>query len=234
MEDFVEEDFVEEGAFDQSTLKALYKLSNKGEFTAIGGALSTGKEADVFYADKGEDRGVAIKVYRTATSAFKTMREALRSDPRVKSLGKSSRAVVYRWTQREYGNLQRASEYVRVPEPLAKEKNVLIMEFIGEDEMRAPSMLEMEFEDRDDAADRCVRILSDLYDGGMVHGDFSEYNVLVMGELVLIDFSQAVTKQHPMADELLQRDVGNLVRFFSDKGVSMDESEVMDRVVEAS
>lgn len=225
-----EEDFVEAGVFDQSTLKALYRLSNKGFFSAIGGALSTGKEADVFHADR-DDGDVAIKVYRTAAMSFKTMRETLLSDPRVEGLGRSSRDVVYRWTQREYGNLQRAADHVRVPEPLAVEKNVLVMEFIGEDERRAPSLLEMEFDDWGDVAERCVGVLSALHDGGLVHGDFSEYNVLVFGELVVIDFSQAVTLEHPMADELLRRDVRNVVRFFSGKGVEMDGSDVMDRVV---
>ena len=48
----------------------------------------------------------------------------------------------------------------------------------------------------------------------MVHGDLSEYNVLVNdNETVIIDVGQAVVLEHPMAEDFLIRDVNNLVRY---------------------
>lgn len=229
MEEF--EDYVDEGVLDRSTLKTLYDLSGRDVFTALGGAISTGKEADVFHALRWEEE-LAVKVYRTATSAFKEMREHLLTDPRIDKIGRNRRDVVYEWTGREYANLLKAESHVRVPGPVARKKNVLVMEFIGEDEMRAPSLREMESEDWDRAARHCIQMVSDLYSGGLVHGDFSEYNVLVMGELVLIDFSQSVTTDHPMAEEFLWRDIGNLVRFFDEKDVSLDKEGVLEEVKE--
>ncbi|MBS1263852.1 MAG: RIO-type serine/threonine-protein kinase Rio1 [Methanonatronarchaeales archaeon] len=226
------EDYVDEGVLDEHTLKTLYRLSSRGVFTALGGVLSTGKEADVFLAERGYE-DVAIKIYRVATTRFKEMREHLTGDPRVRGIGGSRHSIVYRWTQREYGNLRRAKEHVRVPEPLAMDKNVLAMEFIGEDELRAPSLRRMEFDDWAEIAEMCVEMLIDLYEGGLVHGDFSEYNVLVFEELVLIDFSQSVTPEHPLATHLLRRDVENLVSFFGSRGVELDECEVLERIGEA-
>ncbi|HII92789.1 MAG TPA: serine protein kinase RIO, partial [Methanosarcina sp.] len=63
---------VEENVFDVPTLKILYTLSNKGVIKAMGGAISTGKEANVFYAE-GPDKELAIKIYRIASSTFKAM-----------------------------------------------------------------------------------------------------------------------------------------------------------------
>ena len=51
---------VEENVFDVPTLKILYTLSNKGIIKAMGGSISTGKEANVFYAE-GPEKELAIE-----------------------------------------------------------------------------------------------------------------------------------------------------------------------------
>ena len=52
-----------ENVFDEVTLLALYKLVHKRHISVIGGAISTGKEANVFYGEK-EGVPLAIKIYR--------------------------------------------------------------------------------------------------------------------------------------------------------------------------
>ncbi|MFA5214089.1 MAG: serine protein kinase RIO, partial [Methanoregula sp.] len=54
---------VRENVFDEVTLLALYKLVHKKWFSVIGGSISTGKEANVFYGER-EETPVAIKIYR--------------------------------------------------------------------------------------------------------------------------------------------------------------------------
>ena len=63
---------VSENVFDEVTLLALYKLVHKKWLTAIGGSISTGKEANVFLAERGETN-VAIKIYRVQSANFTTM-----------------------------------------------------------------------------------------------------------------------------------------------------------------
>ena len=63
---------VSENVFDEVTLLALYKLVHKKWLTAIGGSISTGKEANVFLGDRG-DQAVAIKIYRIQSANFTTM-----------------------------------------------------------------------------------------------------------------------------------------------------------------
>ena len=63
---------VEENVFDVSTLKLLYTISNKGIIRAMGGSISTGKEANVFYAE-GQEKELAVKIYRITSSTFRAM-----------------------------------------------------------------------------------------------------------------------------------------------------------------
>ena len=58
--------------FDDVTLLALYKLVHKKWLSVIGGLISTGKEANVFYGER-NGVGVAIKIYRIRTANFTTM-----------------------------------------------------------------------------------------------------------------------------------------------------------------
>jgi RIO kinase 1 len=53
----------------------------------------------------------------------------------------------------------------------------------------------------------------------LVHGDFSEFNVMVKPDLdiAIIDVSQAVDYSHPNARDFLERDVRNINRFFKNE-----------------
>ncbi|MDD4256125.1 MAG: serine protein kinase RIO, partial [Methanofollis sp.] len=53
--------------FDENTLLALYHLVHKKKISAIGGSISTGKEANVFLGER-EGKTVAIKIYRMRTA----------------------------------------------------------------------------------------------------------------------------------------------------------------------
>ncbi len=222
---------VEAEVFDVATLKAVYRLVNTGAIDAIGGAVSTGKEANVFEALRdGED--VALKIYRVETSSFDDMRYYFEGDPRFEGIGGSKLDVVRAWVTKEMSNLERAADAgVRVPEPVAAERNLLAMEFVGEAGDRAPQIREVEMENPDTAFEVAATYLERLYDAGLVHGDLSEYNVLVdEGDLVVIDMGQAVTVHHPNSDDLLRQDCRNVARYFSNEGVDVDAEELYDRV----
>ena len=218
---------VEAEVFDEPTLRALYKLVHDGHVRAVGGVVSSGKEANIVEAD-GAEGEVALKIYRVATSSFGDMRKYLEGDPRFEG-ARSKKELVVEWVRREFSNLRRASEAgVRVPEPIAHERNVLVSEFVGEDSMRAPQIREVEIENPETCYEVVVEYASRLYDAGLVHGDLSEYNILVHdGELVVIDMGQTVRVEHPRADDLLENDCGNVARFFSSLGVDTSRDDVL-------
>ncbi|MFC4550356.1 MULTISPECIES: serine/threonine-protein kinase Rio1 [Halorussus] len=228
---------VEQSVFDDATLAALYKLVQDGYVQAFGGPLSSGKEATVYSALGSEERGeVAVKIYRINASDFRDMREYLVGDPRFEELGGNKKRVVLAWTRKEYANLKRAAKAgVRVPEPIAVQRNVLVMEFLGSDGDRAPTLDDAHLENPETAFEVVREYMRRLYDAGLVHGDLSEYNIIVHdGELVIIDLGQAVTIHHPNSDEFLTRDCANVASFFQRQGMEVTGEELEDWVRENS
>jgi RIO kinase 1 len=66
-----------------------------------------------------------------------------------------------------------------------------------------------------------------LYVAGLVHGDLSEYNLIVHdGVLYVIDLGQAVTVHHPNSETFLDRDCRNVAAFFSRQGFDVDAEEL--------
>ncbi|WP_128477098.1 serine/threonine-protein kinase Rio1 [Halorussus pelagicus] len=220
---------VEQSVFDDATLGALYKLVQDGYVQAFGGPISSGKEANVYSALGSEERGeVAVKVYRINASDFRDMREYLVGDPRFEELSGDKKRVVLAWTRKEFANLKRAQKAgVRVPDPIAVQRNVLVMEFLGSDGDRAPTLDDAHLENPETAFEVVREYMRRLYDVGLVHGDLSEYNIIVHdGELVIIDLGQAVTIHHPNSGEFLTRDCANVAAFFRRQGMDVRGDEL--------
>jgi RIO kinase 1 len=220
---------VQEAVFDTRTLMNLYNLASRGVIDTLGGSVSTGKEANVFYATSGE-KDLALKIYRVSTSNFKAMQDYMHGDPRFGNIKGTKRAVVFAWTKKEFRNLKRAEEAgVRVPHPLAMRENILVMELIGDKGKAAPTLkdVELNYEEAQRVFDRIVEFISLLYNrAGLVHADLSEFNVLYESGPVIIDMGQSVTLDHPMARKFLERDVTNIARYFQKKYGIGSEDEI--------
>jgi len=223
---------VEQSVFDDATFAAIYKLVQDGHIDAFGGPISTGKEANVYEALGADDTDVAVKIYRINASNFQQMREYLEGDPRFEGIGSDKKKVVLAWTKKEFANLSRAKQAgVRVPDPIAVERNVLVMELVGLVEDRARRLAEVDVENPETAFEVVREYMRRLYGAGLVHGDLSEYNLIVHdGELVVIDLGQAATVHHPNADEFLDRDCRNVAAFFTRQGIDVDPADLYEFV----
>jgi len=223
---------VEQSVFDDATFAAIYKLVQDGYIEAFGGPISTGKEANVYEALGADDRDVAVKIYRINASNFQEMRAYLEGDPRFEGIGSDKKKVVLAWTKKEFANLRRAKRAgVRVPKPLAVERNVLVMELVGLVEDRARRLAEVNVENPETAFEVVREYMRRLYGAGLVHGDLSEYNLIIHdGELVVIDLGQAVTVHHPNASDFLDRDCRNVAAFFTRQGIDVDADELREFV----
>ena len=219
---------VTESVFDEATYGALYKLVQDGHIEAFGGPISTGKEANVYNALAG-DKEVAVKIYRINASDFREMGEYLEGDPRFEEVAGNKKAVVIGWVRKEFANLQRArTAGVRVPEPIAVERNVLVMEYLGAEDGRAKRLAEVSIENPETAYEVVREYMYRLYDAGIVHGDLSEYNIVVQdSELYVIDVGQAVTVHHPNSEDFLERDCENVAAFFARQGVDTDSEQLL-------
>jgi RIO kinase 1 len=219
-----------EEVFDKSTLMVIYDFMNKQVIDEIHGVVNAGKEARVYWGKDPDGKELAIKIYLTSSAEFKKgMLPYIEGDPRFAHVRRDTRSLIYTWAQKEFKNLQRAKEAgVNVPEALAVQKNVLIMEFIGKDGERAPLMKETELEDAEKVFKRLLTSVKRLYGkAGLVHADLSEYNIMIWkGKPVIFDVAQSVLVKHPMADRFLRRDLENLHRYFKRQVpdiVSVDE-----------
>jgi RIO kinase 1 len=220
-----EEYEVFEEVFDRSTLMVIYDFLNKGVIDEIHGVVKAGKESRVYWGKDKQGNELAIKIYLTVSAEFrKGMLRYIEGDPRFKGVRHDTRSLVFAWAQKEFRNLQQAvAAKVRVPQPIAVKKNVLIMKFIGKNGVGAPSMKEQSPKKPEKVYKTLLTYLRRLYrKAELVHGDLSEYNVMIWrGHLVLFDVSQAVPLSHPLADSLLLRDLENMNRYFSRLGVEV-------------
>ena len=223
---------VEQDVFDEVTLLALYKLVTKGLISEIGGPISTGKEANVFFGSIGE-RSIAIKIYRVQTANFKAMTEYMIGDRRFSNIRKNRKDIIFAWTKKEFSNLKRAYDAgLVVPEPIAFDRNILIMEFIGEGESPYPQLRSVDLEKPLEVYEKIIDFINNLFiNAKLVHSDLSEYNILMGKEPVFIDMGQAVLPEHPKAVSFLMRDIRNINRFFMDKCEIIDEKILFEDLI---
>ncbi len=229
------EDFLsgrtESEVFDKSTLMSLWKLMDKGIIELIDFPISTGKEGNVFRG-KNRDGFVAVKIYRINTITFRNISKYLQYDGLV-NVKKNRRSVIYAWSNKEFANLSRLHEAgVRVPEPIAIDGNVIVMEYIGTEEMPAPLLKDAEIEEPETVFDDVVKNMSLMYKkAGLVHADLSEYNILYQKEVVIIDVGQTIKAKNPMAYKFLERDAYNVAKFFG-KFFEVDKDKILKQILE--
>jgi RIO kinase 1 len=213
-----EEYEVLEEVFDRSTLMVIYAFLNKGTIDQIFGAVKAGKESKLYWGKDKAGNALAIKIFLTISAEFKRgMIPYIEGDPRFAHIKRDTRSLVYAWAQKEFKNLHQATHAnVRVPKPIDVSHNVLIMEFIGENGVGAPLLRETEVTNPKRVYSQILVNVKKLYrKAKLVHGDLSEYNIMIWkNKPVLFDFSQAVPLEHPLANELLRRDLENLNRYF--------------------
>jgi RIO kinase 1 len=209
--------------------KGLQPLVDDGIVDAVLGQLKSGKEASVFLVACGSHVRCA-KVYKDAQhrgfhrlAEYQEGRRA-RSTRDFRAMGNRSRhgrrEQETAWKNAEVDALHRlAGAGIRVPQPQGVYDGVLIMELIADAEGRPAPRLNDVAPTPEQAREwhrfligQVQRMLS----LGLIHGDLSEYNVLVGAHgPVIIDLPQAVDAAgNNNAFRMLERDVNNLRTYF--------------------
>jgi RIO kinase 1 len=215
---------------DKRTAIILYGLISRGYLSSMKGVVASGKESNVYWATlekEGETRDLAVKIFRTSTLDFKHIWGYIEGDPRFTRIKRDTSSMVYAWAEKEFKNLKLMDEAgVRVPKPIVCRKNVIVMEFIGENGVSAPRLRDAVVEDPESVFGAVFDYVIKLYrEAELVHADLSEYNILYWDEPVIIDVSQAVLLSHPHALDFLVRDLKNILRYFSGLGVGVPSLE---------
>lgn len=210
--------------------KRLQPLVDDGLVDEVISQLMSGKEADVYVVRcDGEIR--CAKVYKEASKrSFKQaalyqegrkVRNSRRARAMEKgsSFGRSEQETI--WQTAEVDALYRlANAGVRVPQPYGCTDGVLLMELITDvDGYVAPRLNDVSFSAEQAVHDHGVvmRYINRMLCAGLVHGDLSEFNVLVDQEgPVIIDLPQAVDAAgNNNAYSMLARDVHNITDYYA-------------------
>jgi len=233
----VEDKRVGSEIFDKQTLETLYKLANQGHMDVLNGAISTGKEANVLKGVKEKNKKdcfIAVKIYRIATSDFKKMQYYIQGDPRFNIKSNNKRHLINNWVNKEFRNLNRAYDVnVSVPKPIVALNNVLLLEFIGDSEGNpAQTVKNQKPVDVEGFFDKVlIETKKFIHDANLIHGDLSTFNILNKDENpIIIDVSQSVVRDHPIANELLVRDIKNIFNEFKKMGVSSSIEEIKEKL----
>lgn len=211
------------------TPKRLLPLQEEGLIDEVLVQLKSGKEATVYLVRCGEEIRAA-KMYKDAAQrSFKQAAVYLEGrktrntrDARAMARGSKfgKRVTEEGWQNAEVDALYKLDAAgVRVPKPYGCFDDVLLMELVTDDEgQAAPRLCELVFspEEAVELHHELIQEVVRMLCAGIVHGDLSEYNILMdpYGP-VIIDLPQAVNAAgNPHARMMLERDVQNLTDFF--------------------
>ncbi len=135
------------------------------------------------------------------------------------------------WVGQEYANLcvlYRAG--ADVPEPIQQCGSAILMDYIGDAVRPAPMLIgaTVSYEEAQRLFDQAMRNIRIFLMKDRVHGDLSPYNMLLWkGRLVIIDLPQVVhARWNDEAFKVLQRDIENILQFFSRRGVKASASQL--------
>ncbi len=215
-------------------------LIEEGLVDSVIRQLMSGKEATVFVVQCGDEVRCA-KVYKEANK--RSFRQAVvytegrkvKNSRRARAMEKGSRygrkAQEELWQSTEADALHRlAAAGVRVPKPYTFYAGVLLMDLVTDAEGNAALRLnDLTFtaEEARRHHGALMREVVRMLCVGIIHGDLSEYNILLGADgPVIIDLPQAVNATgNNQASSLLERDVANLTNFFGQFAPDLVDSE---------
>ncbi|KTG28240.1 kinase [Idiomarina sp. WRN-38] len=211
------------------TPKRLQPLVDDGLIDEVLMQLMSGKEAQVYVVRCGDDTRCA-KVFKEAKQ--RSFKQAVqyqegrkeRNSRRARAMAKKTRygqkEQEQAWLTAEVDALYRlAAADVRVPKPYGFVDGVLLMEMITDAEGDVAPRLDDVILTEEQALRYHAKVIQDVVKmlcAGLIHGDLSEFNVLVDADgPVIIDLPQAVDAAgNNSAAAMLERDVDNMRAYF--------------------
>ena len=211
------------------TPKRLQSLLEEGLIDSVVRQLMSGKEATV-YVVRCAGETLCAKIYKDATQrSFRqavdyTENRKVKNSRQARAMAKGTRfgreSQEAAWRSAEVDALYRlAAAGVRVPAPRNFYEGVLLMELVTDEHGdAAPRLNDVIFTPEDAAVyhDALIGEVVRMLCAGIVHGDLSEFNILLAADgPVIIDLPQAVDAAgNNHANRMLLRDVENLRDFF--------------------
>ena len=192
---------------------AINNLVKEGVISSFGQSLGVGKEADVYDALSPDGKRIAIKFHRLGRISFRQTRRTRGYDREHSSWLFQSHIAA----EKEFEAMKLAyANGVSVPQPISHNRHIVAMGMIEGAQL-------VKYKDIGKAEKVLREILRNVrktyLKAHLIHGDLSEYNIILEpnGHILIIDWPQAVKTDHAMAAEMLERDLKNVLTYFSRK-----------------
>ena len=227
------------------TPKRILPLVNDGLVDEVIRPLMSGKEADVFVVRCGSQIRCA-KIYKEPEKrGFKQAVQyqegrKVRNSRRARAMQKGSRfgrkEQEQSWQNTEVDALYKlASAGVRVPKPYGCFDGVLLMELITDsDGHEAPRLNDVSMSTEQAIEDHAI-VVQDVVKmlcAGLIHGDLSEFNILVDEDgPVIIDLPQVIdAAANNSAKMFLERDVNRITAYYSGFATELSQSRYAEEI----
>lgn len=201
--------------------------------------ISAGKEASIFLA-LWKNHPIILKAYRLWATPHKL---SMTKGHIRESSGKKTRwilGLIEDVAVGEFDILQNCfNSGVRVPTPISRVANYLTMRFIGDGEIPAPQLREVELENPEAVLNEILDQYMIMYrDAHYTHGDLSAYNILWWQDkpwFIDVPQGEPVNKWSDMnkVELFLRRDIKNVLKYFKTYGIERDPAHILDVFLEA-
>jgi RIO kinase 1 len=242
-------------------LESLQSFYFQDIITDVMAVVKGGKEASVYRCKAHhtiEDEWLAAKVYRPRIfrnlrndKMYREGRRAIGADGKelndkdwraLKAMqkgGNIGQGMSHTsWLMYEYKTLRTLYDAgASVPEPIAASENALLMSYLGDGDLPAPTLSEVRLqpEEVEPLFKEVMRNIDIMLQHGIIHGDLSAYNILYWeGDIVIIDFPQVVDIQNNRnARSILKRDIQRVCDYFVNLGLKVNANEISYRLWKA-
>ena len=194
---------------------ALHTLVEKEIIGQLGPLIGKGKESDVYGCMDDDGNIFALKIYRIGRTSFKNIKK-LRS-----FLGNRKHAS---WlyinrlaAKKEFEALKKIYKLkLNTPKPIGFNRHIIVMSYLRGKELAYHSNIKKPIK----LFNKIIKQVKIIYQKAkMIHGDLGEFNIVVdhKDNILIIDWLQWVSSDHPNANSFLERDIGNVCNFFKKK-----------------
>ncbi|MFX1523961.1 MAG: RIO1 family regulatory kinase/ATPase [Promethearchaeota archaeon] len=196
-------------------LLALHTLVEKNVISQLGPLIGKGKESDVYSCIDDDENIFAAKFYRMGRTSFrgiKKYRDLLGDRSHFSWLYVNRLAA-----KKEFEALEKIYPLkLNTPKPIDYNRHVIIMSYLRGKEL----VYYKKIDKPQKIFNRIIKQMKTIYQKvGMIHGDLGEFNIVVdeRGDILIIDWLQWVSRDHPNASSLLERDIMNICDYFKKK-----------------
>jgi RIO kinase 2 len=213
--------------FEAYDLLALNAFVKRGSVNALGEVIGVGKESIVYEATGGIiDRHVIIKFHREGKMSFRHVRVKRETTGERRHLSWLYAARLA--AKKESDALVALYPKVCVPEPIDYNRHAIVMSVAKGQQLAHSKLDEPEW-----YLDEILKQVKKAYGLGIIHADLSEFNIFVNPEgCEIIDWPQFITPAHANAQELLHRDIDNVLSFFDRKyRIKRDIREIINNII---